>query len=45
VKNKYEKRIFDHFSFGKKSLDLENNKNHVATFLYRFWFGNKLLNV
>jgi hypothetical protein len=25
----------------KKSFDLQKNKNHVATFSYWFWFGNK----
>jgi hypothetical protein len=43
VKNKYEKRIFDHFFFN--SLNLQNIKNHVATFPYQFWFGKKNLNV
>ncbi len=46
VKNKYEKRIFGHFFFWrKKSLDLQKIKNHVLTFPYWFWFGNKILNV
>ncbi len=29
----------------KKSLDLQKIKNHVVTFIYWFWFGNKILNV
>jgi hypothetical protein len=46
VKNKYEKGIFDHFFGGRKQLlDLQKIENHVARFLYWFWFGNKFLNV
>jgi hypothetical protein len=29
----------------KKSLDLQKNKNHVATFSYWFCFGHNFLNV
>jgi hypothetical protein len=36
VKNKYQKGIFDHFFFFKKSLNLQKIENHVATF--PFWF-------
>jgi hypothetical protein len=45
VKNKYEKRTFDPFFWTKKSLDLQKNKNHVATFSYWFWFGNNFKKV
>jgi hypothetical protein len=41
VKNKYEKKIFDHF-FRKKVIKFEKNENHVATFPYWFWFGNNV---
>jgi len=34
VKNKYEKRIFDHFFFGKKFIIFLKIKNHVVTFSY-----------
>jgi hypothetical protein len=44
MKNKYEKRIFGLFFLRKNSLDLHKNKNHVLTFPYWFWFGNKNLN-
>jgi hypothetical protein len=34
VKNKYEKGIFNHFSFlRKKSIDLQKIENHVGLFL------------
>jgi hypothetical protein len=36
VKNKYEKGIFDHFFFLKKSLNLQKIENHVATFPFGF---------
>jgi hypothetical protein len=42
VKNKYEKRIFNHlFLWWKKShLDFKTKfENHVATFSYWFCFG------
>jgi hypothetical protein len=29
----------------KKPLDLQKIKNHVTTFPYWFWFGNKILHV
>jgi hypothetical protein len=46
VKIKYEKRIFDHFFFWKKSHWISKKiKNHVVTFSYWFWLGNKILNV
>jgi len=42
VKNKYEMGIFYLYFFKKrKSLDLLKSENHVATFPYWFWFGNK----
>jgi hypothetical protein len=46
VKNIYEKGIFNHIFLGtKKSLDLQKVNNHIVTFAYWFWFGNKILNV
>jgi hypothetical protein len=42
VKNKYEKRIFDHF-FKEKLIRFLKIKNHVVTFGY--WFSINFLNV
>jgi len=42
---KYEKEIFDRFLFYFISLDLQKIENHVGTFPYWFWFGDKGLNV
>jgi hypothetical protein len=44
VKNKYEKVKFKLF-LEKKIIRFEKIKNHVMTFPYWFWFGNKFLNV
>jgi len=43
VKNKYEKRIFDHLFLKKKIIHqiCKKIKNHVVTFSYWFWFDNK----
>jgi hypothetical protein len=42
VKNKYEKKKFNHFLFieKKKSLDFQKIENLVGTFPYWFWFDN-----
>jgi hypothetical protein len=34
------KKIFNHFFWGKNSLDFQKNENHVATFPYWFYFGS-----
>jgi hypothetical protein len=41
VKNKHDKGIFYPFFKKIKSLDLPKSENHVATFPYWFWFGDK----